>query len=148
MSRFSLVGLPTTIGPCLIFFLSVCIRMIHSVKESDETEVDTSHIPGQRRVVNLASLLASVTLSIKILVAEAVFSDVETENTYLLGLMVTIITKAICHRYLSYQIKYVLGSADLLLTPLIVALADSEIRQGIIFLFRRKRERPGTGYLR
>ena len=148
MSRFSLVGLPTTIGPCLIFFLSVCIRMIHSVKESDETEVDTSHIPGQRRVVNLASLLAAVTLSIKILVAEAVFSDVETENTYLLGLMVTIITKAICHRYLSYQIKYVLGSADLLLTPLIVALADSEIRQGIIFLFRRKRERPGTGYLR
>ena len=148
MSRFSLVGLPTIIGPCLIFFLSVCIRMIHSVKESDETEVDTSHIPGQRRVVNLASLLAAVTLSIKILVAEAVFSDVETENTYLLGLMVTIITKAICHRYLSYQIKYVLGSADLLLTPLIVALADSEIRQGIIFLFRRKRERPGTGYLR
>ena len=148
MSRFSSVGLPTTIGPCLISFLAVCMRMIHSVKKSDETEVDTSHIPRQRRVVNLASLLASVTLSIKILVAEAVFSDVETENTYLLGLMVTIITKAICKRYLSCQIKYVLGSADLLLTPLIVALADSEIRQGIIFLFRRKRERPGTGYLR
>ena len=92
MSRLSLVGLPTTIGPCVIFFLSLCIRMIHSVKDSDETEVDTSHIPGQRRVVSLASLLAAVTLSIKILVTEAVFSDVETENTYLLGLMVTIIT--------------------------------------------------------
>ena len=32
--------------------------------------------------------------------------------------------------------KYVLGSADLILTPLIICLMDSEIRQGIFFLFR------------
>ena len=58
------------------------------MKESEETEIDTSDIPGQRRVVYLVSLLTALTLSIKLLVAETVFGDVETENTYLAGLMV------------------------------------------------------------
>ena len=46
------------------------------------------------------------------------------------------------------QVKYVLGSGDLIFTPLIVSSMDGEIKQGICYLFRRKRERPGTGYLR
>ena len=46
------------------------------------------------------------------------------------------------------QAKSVLGSLDLFLTPAIVSLTDSEIREGITFLYRRKRARPGTGYLR
>lgn len=60
------------------------------MKESEETEIDTSDIPGQRRVVYLVSLLTALTLSIKLLVAETLFGDVdvETENTYLAGLMV------------------------------------------------------------
>ena len=58
------------------------------MKEAEETEIDTSDIPGQRRVVYLVSLLTALTLSIKLLVAETVFGDVETENTYLTGLMV------------------------------------------------------------
>ena len=68
----------------------MCIRIINSVKESEETEIDTSDIPGQRRVVYLVSLLTALTLSIKLLVAETLFGDVdvETENTYLAGLMV------------------------------------------------------------
>ena len=49
---------------------------------------------------------------------------------------------------LNVQTKYVLGSGDLLLTPAVVCLLDPEIRQGVASLFRRKRERPGTGYLR
>ena len=47
-----------------------------------------------------------------------------------------------------HQAKYFVGSLDLILTPVIVTLTDSEIREGINFLYRRKRERPGTGYLR
>ena len=58
------------------------------MKEAEETEIDTSDIPGQRRVVYLVSLLTALTLSIKLLVAETVFGDVETENAYLTGLMV------------------------------------------------------------
>ena len=58
------------------------------MKEAEETEIDTSDIPGQRRVVYLVSLLTALTLSIKLLVAETVFGDVETENVYLTGLMV------------------------------------------------------------
>ena len=60
------------------------------MKESEETEIDTSDIPGQRRVVYLVSILTALTLSIKLLVAETLFGDVdvETENTYLAGLMV------------------------------------------------------------
>ena len=58
------------------------------MKESEETEIDTSDIPGQRRVVYLVSLLTALTLSIKLLVAETLFGDVETANTYLAGLMV------------------------------------------------------------
>ena len=88
MSSSSLVGLPTIFGPCLVFFLSLCIRILNSVQESEETEIDTSDIPGQQRVVYLVSLLTSVTGSIKILVAETIFGDVETENVYLMGLMV------------------------------------------------------------
>lgn len=58
------------------------------MKEAEETEIDTSDIPGQRRVVYLVSLLTALTLSIKLLVAETVFGDMETKNTYLTGLMV------------------------------------------------------------
>ena len=87
-SSSSLVGLPAILGPCFVFFLSLCIRLINSVKEGEETEIDTSDIPGQRRVVYLVSLLTTVTLSIKILVAETIFGDVETESVYLMGLMV------------------------------------------------------------
>ena len=58
------------------------------MKEAEETEIDTSDIPGQRRVVYLVSLVTALTLSIKLLVAETVFGDVETANTYLTGLMV------------------------------------------------------------
>ena len=88
MSCFSLVGLPAITGPCLILFLWLCIRILHSVQEGEETEVDTSLIPGQRRVVGLASLLTALTLSLKILGAETVFSDVDTKSAYLMGLMV------------------------------------------------------------
>lgn len=88
MTSFNLVGLPTITGPCLMFFLCMCIRILDSVQEGEETEVDTSLIPGQMRVVGLASLVTALTLSLKMIVAETVFSDVDTESTYLMGLMV------------------------------------------------------------
>ena len=88
MSGFSLVGLPTMTGPCVMFCLCLCIRILDSVQEGEETEVDTSLVPGQMRVVGLASLLTALTLTLKILVAETVFSDVDTGSAYLMGLMV------------------------------------------------------------
>ena len=88
MSSFNLVGLPMITGPCLVLFLYVSIRILHSVQEGEETEVDTSLVPGQMRVVGLASILTAITLSLKILLAEAVFRDVDMESTYLTGLMV------------------------------------------------------------
>ena len=69
-----------------MFCLCLCIRILESVQEGEETEVDTSLVPGQMRVVGLASLLTALTL--KILVATTVFSDVDTESAYLMGLMV------------------------------------------------------------
>ena len=75
-------------GPCVMFCLCLCIRILKSVQEGEETEVDTSLIPGQMRVVGLASLLTALTLSLKIIVAETVFSDVDTGSAYLTGLMV------------------------------------------------------------
>ena len=70
------------------------------------------------------------------------------QATYLLALTVCSVLLWSFIVILNVQTKYVLGSGDLLLTPAVVCLLDPEIRQGVASLFRRKRERPGTGYLR
>lgn len=89
--------------------------------------------PAQRRVLTLMSVMFGLLYSVQLLIPEHFIQNpLSSPAEYLRGLLA----------------KYFVGSLDLILTPVIVTLTDSEIREGINFLYRRKRERPGTGYLR
>jgi hypothetical protein len=48
----------------------------------------------------------------------------------------------------SLKLKYFLGTIDLILSPLIICLMDIDIRQGIFYIYIRKRTRSITGILR
>lgn len=113
-----LVLVPGLLGPCLVMMLELGVSLVQSWASNDgATVMDTSDRPGQRRVLAGVMIMVTLTYTTGMLLAEALISQ---EDNYMLGLL----------------FKYVLGSADLLTTPLIICTMDSEIRQGVCFLFR------------
>ena len=124
-----IVGLPLVLGPVLTFFMEFLFCMGRQF--SGVTSIDTSTRPQQRYIVTALSALISISFSTNLVVTEKYLQPVFNLN-----------------QFISLMLKYFLGSIDLILAPLIICLIDSEIRQGIVFLYKRKRERPGTGNLR
>ena len=124
-----LVVLPILFGPVLAFTLEIFIHLVESF--SKQSCVDTSTRPQQRWIVASFSVLMTTTYSTNLILAEKYLHD---------WLQLSQLNALLC--------KYFLGSLELTLAPCLICLVDTEIRQGIVFLYRRKRARPGTGHLR
>ena len=123
------VGIPIVFGPILTFLLKLDFHLAERV--SGESSIDTSTRPQQRYIVATISLLIITSNSIHLLIAEKYLTP-----SFSLDL------------FTSLLLKYFFGSLELVLAPFIICLMDNEIKQGIRFLYRRKRKRPGTGNLR
>ena len=125
-----IVGLPpNSAGTCFNILHGVFI--FHGNTVSGVSSIDTSTIPQQRYIVTALSALVTISYSTNLVLTEKYLQPVFNLN-----------------QFISLMLKYFLGSIDLILAPLIICLIDTEIRQGIVFLYKRKRERPGTGNLR
>ena len=117
------------LGTVLTFFMEFSFYMGRQF--SGVSSIDTSTRPQQRYIVTALSALLTISYSTNLVLTEKYLQPVFNLN-----------------QFISLMLKYFLGSIDLILAPLIICLIDTEIRQGIVFLYKRKRERPGTGNLR
>ena len=117
------------LGPLLTFFMEVLFSLGRQF--SGVSSIDTSTRPQQRYIVTALSALVTISYSTNLVLAEKYLQSVFNLN-----------------QFISFMFKYFLGSIDLILAPLIICVIDNEIREGIVFLYKRKRERPGTGNLR
>ena len=94
---------------------------------SGVSSIDTSTRPQQRYIVTALSALIIISYSTNLVLTEKYLQSVFNLN-----------------QFNSFMLKYFLGSLDLILAPLIICFIDSEIRQGIVWIYKRKRTRPGT----
>ena len=123
------VGLPILFGPVLTFFVEFLFWMVRQF--SGVSSIDTSTRPQQRYIVTARTALVIISYSTNLVLTEKYLQPVFNLN-----------------QLTSCMLKYFLGSLDLIFGPLIVCFIDSEIRQGILWIYKRKRTRPVTGNLR
>ena len=115
-----LVLLPVGLGPLLMFLLQFLLYMKNCCYGVQKPGICSR--TTQCCTVTLLSLLVVISYSSYLLVVEKYIQPAFHLSQLQLFLL-----------------KYFLGSADLILAPLVICLLDKQLRQGVVFLYRRRK---------
>ena len=111
---------PLIFGPFLIWFLEY---LFPTRQEMDGVFWKHASSRYQRLcIVTVLSIVVTVSYSTNLIVTEKYLQPIFNIN-----------------QFTSLILKYVLGSVDLILAPFIICLMDSDIRQGISDIYKRRR---------
>ena len=115
-----IVMLPLIFGPFLTWFLEY---LFSTRKEMDGVFWKHASSRYQRLcIVTVLSIVVTISYSTNLIVTEKYLQPIFNIN-----------------QFTSLILKYVLGSVDLVISPIIICLLDSDIRQGISDIYKRKR---------
>ena len=124
-----LVAIPFLMGPVLTLALTFLFWVKNVFSRVSRKNIRTRN--KRPCIVTILSILVTISYSTNLIVTEKYLQPIYNLN-----------------QFHSLILKYFLGSIDLILSPLIICLMDIDIRQGIYYIYIRKRTRSITGTLR
>ena len=124
-----LVAIPFLMGPVLTLALTFLFWVKNAFSGVSRKNIRTRN--KRPCIVTILSILVTISYSTNLIVTEKYLQPIYNLN-----------------QFHSLILKYFLGSIDLILSPLIICLMDIDIRQGIYYIYIRKRTRSITGTLR